>query len=203
MRKHKKPRNLKKKEKRSKSIYLIGAIIVFLMVFSVVGYMAGRDEQSEFAYNDFNIAHNGKKYILDIDKIRFEFYSHPTQLESIEYNEIITNTIRDTPYIYLTFDPEMESLAFIDLIRLELGAELQLFKTVSANSILKESENYNLPIITCDNATQSIPVVQFIESEETRTTFENNCITLESNGQNFLMLKDLIIYKLLGVMQNG
>jgi hypothetical protein len=203
MRKHKKPKGLVKKEKRSKMVYIMSAVIVLVMVFSVVGYMSGRGPESEFAYNGHEIKYNGNKYIFDMDLGRLEFYSHPSQLEFIPYDDAITQALKDKSQIYLTFDPEMEfSLTFIDLLRLEMGKEYPiLFNTQITDAILKETELYTLPKVTCEDTSDTI--IQFIEGEPTQATIEGNCITLQSQNQGFLQLKDLITYNLLGVMENG
>ena len=67
--------------------------------------------------------------------------------------------------------------------------------------VLRNSENYNLPIITCENATQYIPVIYLKEGNDTNFFLQKECIIAESKSkEGFIALKDLIIYTIFDII---
>ena len=79
--------------------------------------------------------------------------------------------------------------------------ELQKTNKYIQSGKTKNTTTYNLPIITCDNATEFVPVIYFKDSNITKFTLENNCIIGESNSrEGFLALKDRLLYALFDVI---
>ena len=69
------------------------------------------------------------------------------------------------------------------------------------NGQISENEIYNYPIITCDNATEFIPVIYLKKGEETQIYTEGNCIIAEAAfEQAFIALKDKLMYTILGIL---
>jgi len=65
--------------------------------------------------------------------------------------------------------------------------------------MLKESETYNLPIITCENSTLEMPVVILKQGNSTNITSNNNCINLEFEQYQLLQIRDILVYLMYGI----
>ena len=61
---------------------------------------------------------------------------------------------------------------------------------------------YNIPVITCADATPTVPVLYFQRTNETKVYREGSCIILEAATDfDLLRLKDRILYGIFGVMK--
>ena len=114
--------------------------------------------------------------------------------------------LKDSKMLYITFNPEDKLVAYIDLMRMELGKSLMdeftIYPIIGATA---NSTTYtNFPIIDCGNATSYIPVVVLEAGNDTLIEMgneNNNCIHIHAErGMDFAPLLDRIRYILYGVM---
>ena len=96
----------------------------------------------------------------------------------------------------------MEHLEFVDLARFQLGMLLgQKYGAYLTNAVTNETSVYNFPIITCENATESVPVIKFEKTNITDASIDNNCLKISGQDDiSLIKLTDKIRYILLGVM---
>ena len=65
-----------------------------------------------------------------------------------------------------------------------------------------EENKFDFPIITCDDATESIPVIYFRGANQTAIYEEANCIIAEAKREaDFLRIKDRLIFGVFGVIE--
>ncbi|MBW2974554.1 hypothetical protein KY366_02450, partial [Candidatus Woesearchaeota archaeon] len=61
---------------------------------------------------------------------------------------------------------------------------------------------FDLPIITCGDATPAVPVIYFMKSDQTNITMQGGCIIAEArSGVDILRMKDRMLYSALGIMR--
>jgi len=189
-----------KKQERSKQIW-ISLIIVGILITSVLSFIYGGQndaEKIEYKINGktyyFGQVYN--KYYLNINNEQIYFYNLPDQI-NINISDDIIQRIKNSNMLYLTFDPNEESLGYMDLARLDLFNEFFNNNVYIVNSMTEESEQYNLPIVDCSNSTQHIPVIKLeIDDENKSLDVKDNCIIFKGNGLDFVKFRDLMIYKL-------
>ena len=70
------------------------------------------------------------------------------------------------------------------------------------SGVLKSSLEYDLPILTCTNATLKTPVIIFNMSDNTSIVEIDNCIYLNARGREFLRLRDRLLYSYYGVIED-
>jgi len=103
----------------------------------------------------------------------------------------------------ITFNPkDYANLQVIDVARFDLSRFLG--RSVY-NGVLNTSEEYDLPVITCANATLKTPVIIFNVSDRATSPSiidVNNCIYLNARGGDFLRLRDRLLYSYYGVIQD-
>jgi hypothetical protein len=188
-----------KEEKKKRSSLAWAFFIAAIMIASTIGYMWIGGSGADLDYNGHKIARTDTGFAYTKDKNTFEFSYFPSELEDIKGNT--TLIIADKPMFYLTFDPESDIIEAIDLMRFEFSNELPKLNVYVQHGVLKQSSIYNYTIIDCADATQNVPVVKFVESNETKIIEDDSCLIFEAkNNYDVIRLKDLILYSLLGVM---
>ena len=190
------------RRERNRNI-LISIIIAGILISSILAFIYGGDvTENEFEYNINNKTYYfGKsynKFYLDMNNDRIFFYNLPDQID-INLSSDIINRIKNSQMFYITFNPEQEDLAYIDLARFELSEEFYKNNIYIVNAITSNYTGLALPIIDCENATAFVPVLKFIVSNNKNITVDNNCIIFQGKGLDFIEFRDLIIYRLYGV----
>lgn len=191
---------IKEEKKKNVSSGLIWTIFIAgIMVSSIAGYMWFGSNETEFDYKGHKIARtdSGFAYEKDGNKFMFEFF--PSELEEIKGNTSLS--LLNRPMFYLTFEPESDIVESMDVLRFDFSNDLPKLNVYFQQGVLKSSSIYNFTVIDCINATSNVPVVKFIESNETKVNIKDNCLIFEAkNNYDVIKLKDLMMYSLLGVM---
>ncbi|MBW2990386.1 hypothetical protein KY348_01635 [Candidatus Woesearchaeota archaeon] len=193
-------RRERKVEKRKQ--ILMASILVFLMVASGFGVIVG-SRTSEMKYGKYKFQIINNKYVTEINGNDMPFYFLPSQVDYINLSSTITNKLKEAFLIMLTFNPDdKNNIQFIEVTRFDLST---YFGKVVYNGVFFESDEYELPVLTCANATIKTPVIIFNTTEIINTPSiveENNCIYLNARGTDFLRLRDRMLYSYHGVIQD-
>jgi len=190
----------KGRDKAKRNITIMGIIIVVIMIGSTLGItLRSSDEGSSYNGFKFTNTQNGG-WVTKINGKEINFYYHPGELESVNISKEFINQIKETKAFYITFDSNITDIQYLEVARFDIVKNLQEYSILEG--ISKPDSIYPLPIINCDNATQAIPVIYFIESKERNMSFEDNCYTVEAySGFDFLVFRDKLLYILLGVQE--
>ncbi|MFA6888809.1 MAG: hypothetical protein WC254_04920 [Candidatus Woesearchaeota archaeon] len=182
---------------------IMGMIIVFLMVFSVLGMWQGSDDGMP-DYNEFKVTQKDNKYEIKTDKGIVQGYTYPGYLEGIPLDTtlLVYTSLLYSPTVTILFDPADPALAYVEVLRMELVQQdfMLLGKSV-AFAITQANDAYQYPVVNCSSTS---PIV-YIHTTNT-TTFaqiyqDENCLVLESlNWRDLVSLKDRLVYTLYDVM---
>lgn len=191
--------------KQKKKANWMAWFIVILMVGSAFGVMLGSfSSNRKLEYNGYKFAESDNFWILKLDGKKYEFNYYPAEVEDINVSEKAIATLKGKPYFYISINPYDEDYAeYMDFFRLELNQKLNDHSgTYISSGVLRETEKYNLPEITCENATSSVPVVVLMKSSETSIVYEDNCVLVNAKtGNDFIALKDRLLYELMGIIK--
>lgn len=196
-----------KKEKRNRII--IGVVMSVLMLSSLLGFLGNNNSDTDT--NKFTLELSNEKYQfirkqdsvgnlyyeVSSDNVNFNVFYIPDQI-TLEINQTIIDQIKNTYFFYMTFDPDEEDLTYVDYLRFDLRNNIPQTKYIQ-DAILKESDVYNLPIITCVNATLQTPVIVLKQSNSTNINSKDNCINLEFEQYQLLQIRDLLVYLMHGI----
>lgn len=187
-----------KQRKQRKSQIIMGGVLVFLMLFGMMGIFTYNNSSADYEYNGFEFTWDGRMYYTEIEGKEMSFYTLPPQLVDINVTPTFKNKIRSRG-MYITFNPNQESnnLIFIDVVRNDLTKNIQSYVI---STITEPSDTYDLPIITCENATSTIPVIYINVGNETSVKQEGECLILNGKQSDLLRIRDLIIYTFYGVI---
>jgi hypothetical protein len=195
-------RNPEKKKERTVKL-IVGALIIFVMVGSTLGYFA--DKQSSSETNDYNgysfkIANN--KWATKINKTQLDFDFHPREVDILPSDPESIQRIKDSEAIFLTYDPKSPYLEGItNSIYILETYNNQVFNKITVVG-LTDATGYELKKITCINATPTTPVIFFNGSSQTSIIMKGDCIIVNSpSNRDFIRLTDKILYEMLGIIK--
>jgi len=188
----------RRNSKRNYGGIFLSIFIALLMITSIIGFLADDSQVNSVKYGKYKFTTTNNGWHTKIDNKDYYFSYTPADVEliSVPENLNLDNIIEVdvTSDINSTFKKEIA------------GSMFELNQILSQNNIyvrqgqVKESD-LNLPIITCAESTQKVPVILYRFGNETRILYENNCIILESrDGNSFLALTHRIAFKILKIM---
>ena len=173
-----------KKVKRNQLI--IGGILIFLMIFSTVGYALTEDDEDESQ----KIEHRGIDFLWEDGFWRFSIqgYDFATRYNPQEVGDIyIENYIGLQDYsgreLYFVGDPDFE-----------LKRNLNSFVLRINDACLDENCTADLPVKNCSEDN----VIVFRESEKEKFFQEDNCVFIEASLMNQTKYADAYLFSLLG-----
>ncbi|MBI2657152.1 hypothetical protein HYX08_00485 [Candidatus Woesearchaeota archaeon] len=186
-----------KKEKKRWGLILF---IIFIMVGTSVSFVFfGFSGASELVkYNGIKFVHYPDRWEAKIRGKTAAFSFLPNEVDDIAFKDAARLTGKleiDATYDSNSTYKEAIALAQHQMVLTLAQYDIFVRKGFTANN------TFSLPVITCSDATQNVPVVYFRNGNMTAIYSENNCIIAEADtNENFIRAKDRILYGILGVM---
>jgi len=192
---------MRKKEKKNKQV-LLSIFIAIIMVSSILGYMFGRDEPNTVKYNKVDFYQNNFLWATKINDKEVVFHNFPSAVEHINISDEIFARIKSTLEVDSTYDQNNSFAKDIALAQHSVELIMDDFFNIYLRKGMTTENEYNLPVITCKEATPFIPVLYFKIANQTSVYLENNCIIAEArNGLEFLKIKDRLLYGLFDIIE--
>ncbi len=168
------------------------------MVTSVAGFIFSGHSSPTTRFNGIKFSSTPLGWQAKIDGKIYQFAFIPSEVNFVEFPESL-NTI-NAPQLSITSYDNSSAKQQIAQAVFELGSVLSN-RGIFVTQGFTGNNSFNLPVITCADATEFVPVVHFKEGNETRILHEDNCIILEAaNEHTFLPLADALAYKILGIL---
>ncbi len=199
-------RHSKQKNKRMSKQTFITILIGSLMVLSVFGIMFSGYNSGEASdeYNDHKFKRMPLGWYTEVDGQRVEFKYLPQELEVLDMSQDVIDRVKAARVMYLTFDPNSKIVSSLELARFELAKSLAMsFGIQTIPGIVEESDQYDLPVVGCENATAMLPVLVFTEANRTDAYISDNCIVIETDDHSAVAMKDRLIYGMLDIIPQG
>ncbi|PIN81967.1 hypothetical protein COV11_00480 [Candidatus Woesearchaeota archaeon CG10_big_fil_rev_8_21_14_0_10_30_7] len=189
---------------RDKKKVFASLFIAFIMIFSIFGFLLGYSlNDLEVVYKNYKFVETPQGWLSVIDGERFFFIYTPEIVEDLLADDV-KNVLNNANKITITQDPSKFYTPVITDFVLELSENIPKIKNVEFDFGLINNSKYNLPKITCENASTENIVLFFNESEtETNSsiTFNNNCVSVNYADQvELYQQKEAIYFALLGVI---
>ena len=192
---------MKREKKFLSTKNIMSIFIVVIMISSVIGYMWGRGSEESFKYGRYKFLRRSNKFVLNIDKTELAFDHFPSNVEDINISSEILNKFLNKVEIDTTSDDNSKWREGIAVAQYDLEIFLNIKGTYLVNGLTTEND-YEMPVIVCENATIKVPVVYFKESNQTKVWINKGCIIAEAKSETeFIRIKDRLIYGLLGVIE--
>ena len=191
-----------KQKKEKKKLGLIFFIIIIMIgtTFSFVYYgFSGVDEKVR--YNGIVFVKFPDRWEAKINGISAAFSYQPAETQNIEVVGSLADRLREKPEIDATYDYNVTFAPVIALAEHQMSLTLANYGVYLRQGFTTNT-TFNLPIITCNDSTQNVPVIYFRYSNSTNIHMENDCIVAEaSTNADFIKVKDRLQYGMLGVMK--
>lgn len=190
----------KQKKKSRLPAYIMMGVMVAIMVGSF-GTVMLYAPQTTNAYNgqEYEFDQNLGMITTTLDGETVRFHNQASSASTIPYDDA-ADALLDAPVIIVTFDPqETQNLEYYDVIRYELALAFPNL----AGAVTQESEQYALPVRTCEEATAQNPVIELASGDPGVTVNESvnaNCIMLSGNLTSVVLAKDTLLYNYYGLI---
>jgi len=186
------------KQEKSRTGTYIAIFIGVVMVASVMGFLwGGQSSGASQKYGQFSFTYRNGQWISNVQGKIIVIRHLPGDLENITVPEDAKTMVSNAGMVYITYSNSTnpQNLA---LAQYELGNNLATNTRFVINALAYQNPN-NATVITCENATQSVPVIMLVESEENNSIFLNkSCIVLEGSPS---VVSDRLVYAAYGIIK--
>jgi hypothetical protein len=191
---------IKHKKKDMKGLYMSIFIVIMMVLsgFGVIFYgFAGTEETIRYEGHKFKSTING--FETKINKQTYYFDVLPQDTLDINTSYDLKNLLKTAYGIIITSEPNSSYKEEIAIASYNLNS--MFIKGNVHSAIAFTEEVFNIPKLTCMNASTSLPVIEILESNVTEIITENNCIQLKfDNSFNLRRATAKISYIYLGVI---
>jgi len=187
--------------KKKKILGIILGITMFGSIFTFIffGFNTGGRASGAIDYNGFEFVNRGTHWSTTIDGREALFTYLPDDLGFIFVNNDVVSRLRDKIQIDTISEFNDTFAEPIALAQFQMGVTLNNFNIFVRKGFTSEQQNF--PVITCDDASDFVPVVYFKGSNTTNVYVENNCIIAKaSNPADIIRIKDRLVYGILGII---
>jgi len=179
--------------------------VVVIMVASIGGFVLNSSYSEggdAFRYKGIKFKRLQDTYVGEIDGQEVSFYFHPENVQHINLSQDVLDKLDLVYQVYMTSDPNSTIKHDIALVQYDFAPILDnSFNIYSSTAFTGENE-FNIPIITCDNATDSIPVIEFQESDDIGISIDGNCIVIKGYDANSLLsVRDRLLYSMFKITE--
>lgn len=181
--------------KKKRNQLIVGGVLIFIMLFSVLGYSFRRGEGSSIKkinYNGFEFTEQDNFWILNIEEFNFVFKNNPQQVEKIKGElKYLTNYYEKPLYIY-----SEDNNAKLEIYRnlLYQNQIVQRIQPACLETDNKLEECENLPVKNCEN---NFIVIK--ESNESKIIQNESCVFIQGKEENLTEITDEFLFKILGI----
>ena len=220
---------IKEPKLKSDKILIIGAVILMLLFAVVFGLRFFSQEQPETIDDLHALNLKGKlkpdqgylyKRIYSFVKFEDLWYTQfkspkgsrlynvqfrygPKEVEDVKIDGILDFSLfNNASDYYVTFDPTGKDFSHVALAVSDFNQNMIniFFKTpIPACDRNETFACRDRPIITCDNTDKVVLYVK--EANESKVSFDSNCITVEGNGFDLVREIDRVLYVFYGIME--
>lgn len=208
--KNKKSGSSKDSKKQERNSRFIGIFLAVLMVASLAGIAIGGISQTDtssnqYVYGDYKFELRPIQgtleslLVTEINDREVGFYSLPQDALRLNVRGNLS-ILRDSQYAVLSGNPNETFMSVVDVFRYEIS---QATDKQVGGGVLFPSENYtSYPTVSCLNSSSTVPVITLEEANETIIIVNesNSCVQIKSRVQDLLYVRDLLLYRMLGVL---
>ncbi|MBD3310606.1 hypothetical protein GF351_05295 [Candidatus Woesearchaeota archaeon] len=190
----------RKKEKKVSKEMILTLFIAFIMIASVLGYSILQGDQiQKRKYGDIVLVQRDMSWVAKVNQHELKFRYLPEELQDIEIGQEAVESIRNTYEVDTTSAPDDENKEAIALFQHDLAGLLDSMDIYLRQGFTEENE-FDLPIISCANATSSVPVLKLATANSTVFSMQDGCMIAEaSSSVGFIKLRDKLMYSLIGI----
>jgi len=184
--------NEDKKKKRNGLI--VGGILIFVMLFSILGYsFQGKsieeDNTKKINYNGFEFVEQNGYWFTNIGNSQFVFKYNPEQVGKIDSElNLLNNYYGKTLYIF-----SENNEAELEIYR-NLFYQNQIVQRIQSACLEEEECDENLPVKTCED---NFIIIK--ENDNSQIIQEENCVFIKGKQENLTKITDEFLFKIIEI----
>lgn len=189
-----------KKHRKKWGLILFIAFITIGTSFSFI-FFGFAPVAEKAKYNGISFVNNNNIWVAKVNGREAAFSFLPKDVEGVAALDDSIRRLHGRFEIDVTYDLNSTHKESIALAHHQMGLTLATYN-IFVRKGFTTSNTYNIPVITCDDATLNVPVVYFRYGNSTNIHAEKDCIIAEAaSGADFIKVKDRLLYGILGVMR--
>lgn len=183
---------------------LVSLFIAGIMILSTLGvildYQTGSNNKMEYNGYKFEQMYDGIQTKINGQKFILTYF--PEQLEHINISTEAKQMLKNLQVFAITYDTESEYKESFAEQQYNLAEKLAIIDKYVIPGVANNTGVEQIPVITCRNATNAMPVILFKEGLTTNMTLKNSCLTINIGSMyEAPQVGDLLFYQITGVMQ--
>ena len=171
--------------------WIVGIVLVFLMLFSVLGYAFGGKsdgENEKVIYNEFEFLGQNGFWYTQIGNFEFVFDYNPKEVDEQKVELNYVNEYYEKP-LYLSSENSKASS--------EIYNNLNRFVLRMQNACTEDQKcGGDLPVKTCED---NFIIIK--KSNETKLYQDENCVFIEAPEDKLVGLTDEFLFQILGIRE--
>ena len=182
---------------------LVAVFLVAVMVLSTLGFVLDFASSSQKeTYGDWKFTLKDNVWVTSINGVDASFSYLPSDVESLSLSSSKTMMLKNAKQLGLSYDSGSSLASSFAEVQYDLARRLDELSGVYVVRGLVNNSGTALPILTCENATSTFPVIVFEENETTAFVESGSCIHAGAIFSNDVYrLGDRLLYGATGVIQ--
>ena len=181
---------------------IMAVFIGVIMIMSTLGFLVGQGgtglEGTAIKVNGYELTPVQGGYTAEIGDAQIGFTYSPFIANRTKIDSNAINQIKSSKYLVMTSNFTSPYASDIALMQFQLAEILANELNIQAQLAFTKNET-QLPAITCQNASQFMPVIEFRDGNTTDAFYQNNCLVLTApSPAGFVELRDRLVYGLFG-----
>jgi len=169
-------------------------------VFGVI-FFGYNQQENKVTYGDFSFVQREDLWFTKLNGGESVFNYLPDEVTNIDLENNILNRLVNLIEIDVTSEFNNSFKEHVALAEHQMSFTLNNFNIYVRSGFTTENE-FDMPVITCRDATSNVPVIHLKESNQTKVYLQNDCIIAEGeDGSDFLRIKDRLLYGMLGILK--
>lgn len=202
----------KEKQRQQRKQLIVGGTLAFIMVFGVIGWAVQGAPSSQldlinFQGVDFEVRQEAGQgqvlFFAQTDMGEIVFYNDPFSTSNLDQPENFGQVLRNADSLSLTSHPDRNLGQGEDIIQQAIIRDADRYAGLTVQRTYTEEARFSddRPVRTCDDATQSHPVVlleQNVNASDFYYDISEYCFGLDADQFDLLTARDQLLMNLLG-----
>ncbi len=190
------------KDKKEKTKWALIVFIIFIMIGTSVSFVLFdfQPQNDVIKYNGIRFVKYTDRWEATINGNAAAFSFLPNEVENVIVSGDSVKRLQDKYEIDFTYDLNSTYKEPIALAQHQMGLTLAAYN-IYLRKGFTGNNTYEIPVISCKDSTENVPVVYFAYGNETSIHLEGDCIIAQGKeNSDFIRLKDRILYGILKVI---
>lgn len=179
-------------KKRTRKQFIVGGILIFIMLFSVIGYSfqgKEKDNVKKISYNGFEFIRQDSFWFTNKGNLNLAFKYNPYEVEKINSDINKLEEYSGKPLYLSSEDSEANLEIYKNLDQIVQRIQFACLENEKCN-------DKTLPVKTCND---NFIIIK--ESNNTGVIQDENCVFIYGNQENLTQLSDSFLFKVIGITQ--